>query len=1328
MADRTFKLSLQVDTTGVKALRDALQSAVTPLETTSKVQQEIIQLEQKRIDKIRETGRIISDLNNTTANLKLKQIFGTEIIKDYNKELSETEKRLKSLTQLQSFAQNLGTSSLAKTNSPIRESNTYGTVAEKRIAEAAAAASLQQGRASEIALKDFALVEAKMQEFAAKRKQNQIDLEQQITAATERAIATRKNLAENETLFRKKELDKLKDYIISENTRKDLVVKQYYDSVEILNKLHTNKEKNQLDIQEFNAKVSYASRYRMYSAMFDQIEERTKKAAAKAAPGFNYGTGSKAASSIDSRNVPSVAAPVGFNYATGKVIEEQTKKVQDHNKALEQTVQHHKSLFTHVGAVIGAYEIWNKALYLIREGLLSIPRAGINLESATASLTASFGSLAGANKELTFLREEADRTGLSIQVLRETYASAAASFIAAGESAETTREIFKNINTVSTTLHLSGDKTSSIYLALSQIFNKTKLQAEELTKQLSQTIPGVTNEQAKALNITVAKLYDDMKKGSISAHDAVIALSRTLADTYGQEAFVKASQGMNAEIGRVQTAWTTLAENIYKGTSEMLIGILKFTSGSVNGFAEFAANSYKVKTSVQDIIAALAGAVAGYAAARIAINAYTFATTSAITATEAMGIALTKVGTIVKQNIFTAAIVEIGVLTSKLISFRSQLADLDKEAEQHRKSRELAISGSPEDQKKAAIQADQRVIEAQSKADAAKARYERYSQGFFTASTEDIQKAYSTYNELSLKLSEAKDTVAKELTISAEKTKGTIVTSTKDYSKILSKLDIDFVAATQGKIAGAQAKLKQKYSQAIEDFKKDLSSFDPEIVSNAKNQLDRINTVIEAAGNKAASSTKAAYRGSLEDFKTSLTEIRGSITESLGILDELYRENALSISTYFDSKRNLLSNDIAAQKEALDSELKIAFAQKDTVKIAQLNTEYKKVLNAESKNYVSTLKEETKAYEEYNKMVQQVDVEYLQAVGKAKEAALINFDVQNKERIDKALAQKDTRTLSKLFNTRTSLGLEKDQERNVADLQIAQDKYNESINRTNILKNIGAISELSAAQRITEINKQIIADKEKSLAIDIEILAKSPSGDAYDRLAEKIRKSREELDQFKLSANTVGLYFENILGSAFDKAFVGFATGAMNAKQAFSSFASGVIEEIAKIAAQEARSAIVGGLLKSAFSGIGSLFGGGFQGNGALQSYANPFANGGAATGLSKVSGSILSSPTLFPSAKVIPFASGGVLAGEAGAEAVLPLKRGKNGKLGVASEGQSGGNIINISVSVDRSSSEDDTAYAAKIAETIARRIAKEEIASAARPGNINNRVTKFG
>jgi len=82
-------------------------------------------------------------------------------------------------------------------------------------------------------------------------------------------------------------------------------------------------------------------------------------------------------------------------------------------------------------------------------------------------------------------------------------------------------------------------------------------------------------------------------------------------------------------------------------------------------------------------------------------------------------------------------------------------------------------------------------------------------------------------------------------------------------------------------------------------------------------------------------------------------------------------------------------------------------------------------------------------------------------------------------------------------------------------------------------------------------------------------------------------------------------------------------------------------------------------------SGLGSIFSSFFADGAAFnKGFVTAFANGG-----------VVNSPTVFP------MANGAGLMGEAGPEAIMPLKRGPGGKLGV--EGGGGGNTINITVNV---------------------------------------------
>jgi phage-related minor tail protein len=116
----------------------------------------------------------------------------------------------------------------------------------------------------------------------------------------------------------------------------------------------------------------------------------------------------------------------------------------------------------------------------------------------------------------------------------------------------------------------------------------------------------------------------------------------------------------------------------------------------------------------------------------------------------------------------------------------------------------------------------------------------------------------------------------------------------------------------------------------------------------------------------------------------------------------------------------------------------------------------------------------------------------------------------------------------------------------------------------------------------------------------------------------------------------------------------------------------------------------------------------------------NPWANasGGvyASPSLSKYSGQVVNHPTVFA------FASGAGLMGEAGPEAILPLKRGTDGKLGVASAG--GGVTLNQTINVDSSgsithqTSTGTTAAAAKAFADNMKAVARKAIMDEQRPG----------
>lgn len=135
-----------------------------------------------------------------------------------------------------------------------------------------------------------------------------------------------------------------------------------------------------------------------------------------------------------------------------------------------------------------------------------------------------------------------------------------------------------------------------------------------------------------------------------------------------------------------------------------------------------------------------------------------------------------------------------------------------------------------------------------------------------------------------------------------------------------------------------------------------------------------------------------------------------------------------------------------------------------------------------------------------------------------------------------------------------------------------------------------------------------------------------------------------KLEKTKSLGEEIGLTFT----SAFEDAIVKGGD--------FSDMLAGLEQDLLRLAARK----LVTEPLMSAFAGFLPFAAGGAIGGGALSAYSN----------------SIVTRPTVFP------FADGGVpnlgLMGEAGAEAILPLKRGPGGALGVQAAGNVQVNVIN--------------------------------------------------
>ncbi|ENQ5317322.1 phage tail tape measure protein [Escherichia coli] len=140
---------------------------------------------------------------------------------------------------------------------------------------------------------------------------------------------------------------------------------------------------------------------------------------------------------------------------------------------------------------------------------------------------------------------------------------------------------------------------------------------------------------------------------------------------------------------------------------------------------------------------------------------------------------------------------------------------------------------------------------------------------------------------------------------------------------------------------------------------------------------------------------------------------------------------------------------------------------------------------------------------------------------------------------------------------------------------------------------------------------------------------------------------------FTESADNAAGTAEQMFTAAFNSAGNALATFCTTGKLNFKSFTASLLSDLAKIMSQMA--------MMQAVKGIGSAFGWGS----AATASVTPNADGGVyqSADLSRYSGTVVNRPTFFA------FAKGAGVMGEAGPEAILPLRRGADGRLGVVAD-----------------------------------------------------------
>ena len=247
-------------------------------------------------------------------------------------------------------------------------------------------------------------------------------------------------------------------------------------------------------------------------------------------------------------------------YKLSKQYKETTKSAIEGDKALKKLDSTVGDNFRNVGNYEKAV---GKLKYALTQlglafGVFDGIRALIDTQVKLDSLNLALKNVSGSTKEyqanFAFLRTIANKYGQDLIGLIDSYKN----FISASESSNLSlsqrKRIYESVVKAGSAMALSNDNVKGSLLAISQMFSKGTVSAEELRQQLAERLPGAFKMMADSMGVSETELNKLMKDGKVLADEVLPRFAIVL----------ERSMGKNAE-ERLKTlggAWNVLKNNI----------------------------------------------------------------------------------------------------------------------------------------------------------------------------------------------------------------------------------------------------------------------------------------------------------------------------------------------------------------------------------------------------------------------------------------------------------------------------------------------------------------------------------------------------------------------------------------------------------------------------------------------------------------------------------------------------------------------------------------------------------------------------------------------
>lgn len=240
-------------------------------------------------------------------------------------------------------------------------------------------------------------------------------------------------------------------------------------------------------------------------------------------------------------------------------------------------------------------------------GLAVLAKQVLDLNDQMTALRRGFdtitGSTEGTTEALTFVRGVADKLGVSVQDLAQSYLKLTAAAKGTQLEGAATEQIFSSLAGAMAVVGAGTQEVDQAMTAMAQIMSKGVVSAEELRGQLGDVLPGAAQQAAQALLLTNAEFSKMLESGDIVASEFLPKFAAQLE---------KALAGGASRVETFGAAWARLTNQLTEiATGPVGAGFTSFVAALTEKLGILARGAGFVVDAVGAVGTAIGGLAAG---------------------------------------------------------------------------------------------------------------------------------------------------------------------------------------------------------------------------------------------------------------------------------------------------------------------------------------------------------------------------------------------------------------------------------------------------------------------------------------------------------------------------------------------------------------------------------------------------------------------------------------------------------------------------------------------------------------------------------------------